>query len=343
MRQIHLDFHTSPDIPDVGADWDAAHFADTLTRARVNSVTIFATCHHGMSYYPSKVAPVHPSLSFDLLGAQIEACHRAGIRCPIYLTVAWNVSAAERHPEWRQVDVSGKQVGVTPTEPGWPWMCVNNGYADELIAQTEELLALYGSECDGFFYDILMYHGQGCVCVHCLRELREAGADPHDPRHRRAQNHRSARRFMERASGLIRSRLPQASIFYNSRWGLNFRDEKQHYSQVEIESLPTGGWGYAFYPLWSRYGRTFGLPMLGMTGRFHRTWADWGGLKHPEALKFECGGILANGGAVSVGDQLHPRGRLNEFVYDVIGEAYRTSKWSRRTARAPLPSRRSPC
>jgi hypothetical protein len=62
--------------------------------------------------------------------------------------------------------------------------------------------------------------------------------------------------------------------------------------------------------------------MLGMTGRFHRSWADWGGLKHPEALKFECGGILATGGAVSVGDQLGSRGRLSEPVYDVIGEAF---------------------
>jgi hypothetical protein len=60
-----------------------------------------------------------------------------------------------------------------------------------------------------------------------------------------------------------------------------------------------------------------------MTGRFHRSWADWGGLKHPDALRFECGGILAAGGAVSVGDQLHPSGRLNSAVYEVIGEAFR--------------------
>ena len=63
--------------------------------------------------------------------------------------------------------------------------------------------------------------------------------------------------------------------------------------------------------------------MLGMTGRFHRSWADWGGLKHPDALRFECGGILATGGAVSIGDQLHPRGRLNGAVYEVIGDAFR--------------------
>ncbi|MES2460625.1 MAG: beta-galactosidase trimerization domain-containing protein [Armatimonadota bacterium] len=322
MRQIHLDFHTSPHVPDVGADWDAQHFGQTLKQAHVNSVTVFAKCHHGMNYYPTKIGPVHPSLKFDLLGEQIAACHKEGIRCPIYLTVVWDVSAAERHPEWRQVDNTGKMVGPDPLSPGWPWMCLNNAYTDELLAQTEEIIALYGDECDGFFYDIVMYNANGCVCVNCLRTLRESGLDPSDPLHRRRNNHASARRFMARASELIRSKLPDAGIFYNSRWGVHFADEAEHYSQVEIESLPTGGWGYGFYPLWSRYGRNFDLPMLGMTGRFHRSWADWGGLKHPEALKFECGGILATGGAVSVGDQLESRGRLSEPVYDVIGEAF---------------------
>ena len=323
MRQVHLDFHTSPHIPAVGADWDAAHFAATLTAARVNSITVFAKCHHGMNYYPTKIGPVHPALKFDLLGAQIEACHRAGIRCPIYISVVWDVSAAERHPEWRQLGADGKFIGRGPLEPGhgWPWLCVNTPYADELVAQTEELLALY--DCDGFFYDIVMYDAAGCVCAHCLAEMRRAGLDPTDPAQRQAHNTTVARRFMERVSACVRARRPQAGLFYNSRWGWQFQDEAQYFSQVEIESLPTGGWGYGFYPFWSRYARNFGLPMLGMTGRFHRSWADWGGLKHPAALRFECGGILATGGAVSVGDQLHPRGRLNGAVYDVIGEAFR--------------------
>ena len=320
QRQIHLDFHTAPQIPDVGADWDADHFAQTLQRAHVGSVTVFAKCHHGMNYYPSKIGPVHPSLKFDLLGEQIEALHRAGIRAPIYLSVVWDVSAAQSHPEWRQVEVSGKQAGPGPLDPGWPYLCVNNAYTDELLAQTEELINLY--DCDGFFYDILMYHPDGCVCVPCLRQMREGGLDPANSDDRRRNNQRVARVFMQRTTDLIRSRLPDAGIFYNSRWGLQFADEKQYYSQVEIESLPTGGWGYGFYPMWSRFGRTFDLPMLGMTGRFHRTWADWGGLKHPDALRFECGGILATGGAISIGDQLHPRGRLNEAVYEVIAEAF---------------------
>ncbi len=325
QRQVHLDFHTSADIPGVGVDFDPDAFAATFKRAHVNSVTIFATCHHGMCYYPSRVAPMHPSLTFDLLGAQIAALHAAGIRCPIYLTVAFNVSASERHPEWYQRTVDGKIVGGGITEAGWPWLCVgadDDAYADELLAQTNELIDRYGDACDGFFYDILMYHADGCVCVSCLKQLRTAGLDPLNPLHRRRNNHVTARRFMKRITDLVRARRPDATLFFNSRWGAHFADESEYYTQVEIESLPTGGWGYGFYPLWSRYGRNFGLPMLGMTGRFHRSWADWGGLKHPDALKFECGGILASGGAVSIGDQLHPSGRLSEAVYDVIGEVF---------------------
>lgn len=322
VRQVHLDFHTSPDIPNVGADWDADHFIATLRRAHVNSITVFAKCHHGMNYYPTTIGPVHPALTFDLLGAQIEACHEAGIRCPIYVSVVWDVSAAQRHPEWRQIGADGRQIGRGPLESGrgWPWLCVNNTYADELIAQTSELMDRY--DCDGFFYDILMYDADGCLCANCLPEMLRQGLDPTKRGHRRAHNMEVARRFMERVSAHVRARLPEAGIFYNSRWGLQFEDEAPYYSQVEIESLPTGGWGYGFYPLWSRFGRTFGLPMLGMTGRFHRSWADWGGLKHPAALRFECAGILATGGAISIGDQLHPRGRLNKAVYDVIGEAF---------------------
>lgn len=322
MRQVHLDFHTSPHIPDVGADWDRDHFISTLQRAHVNSITVFAKCHHGMNYYPTKVGPVHPSLQFDLLGAQIEACHSVGIRCPIYVSVVWDVSAAERHPEWRQIDQDGRQVGRGPLEGGrgWPWLCVNTAYTDELVAQTEELMAMY--DCDGFFYDIVMYNDDGCLCSNCLADMVREGLDPTSRDDRRTHNTAVARRFMQRMSDVVRAKLPDAGIFYNSRWGVQFEDEAEFYSQVEIESLPTGGWGYGFYPLWSRFGRQFGLPMLGMTGRFHRSWADWGGLKHPAALQWECAGILATGGAVSIGDQLHPRGLLNGAVYDVIGEAF---------------------
>ena len=72
-RQVHLDFHTSPDCPDVGVDFDGDTFARTLQEAHVDAINIFAKCHHGYSYYPTKVGTVHPGLKIDLLGGQIEA------------------------------------------------------------------------------------------------------------------------------------------------------------------------------------------------------------------------------------------------------------------------------
>src|SRR5580692_8845169 len=108
LRQIHLDFHTSPFIPDVASEFDPKEFARTFRRAHVDSVTIFAKCHHGMSYYPTKVGTMHPALKGrDLLGEMIEALHREGIRCPIYTTVAWEEVVAHRFPAWRQLRRDG--------------------------------------------------------------------------------------------------------------------------------------------------------------------------------------------------------------------------------------------
>ena len=74
-RQIHLDFHTSEHIPAVGAAFDPADFVATLKAAHVNSITIFAKCHHGWSYYPTKVGAPH--LKKFVWMARLIACCRA--------------------------------------------------------------------------------------------------------------------------------------------------------------------------------------------------------------------------------------------------------------------------
>ncbi len=108
FRQVHLDFHTSPLITDVAVDFDAPAFVQTLKDAHVNSINIFAKCHHGMAYYPSKVGPVHPGLKIDLLGEMIAACHKADILTPVYITVMWDQYAAEQHADWRVLDKNGE-------------------------------------------------------------------------------------------------------------------------------------------------------------------------------------------------------------------------------------------
>jgi len=97
-RQVHLDFHTSEHIDGVGARFEKAQFQAALRAGNVNAINIFAKCHHSWSYYLTEVGNQHPHLDFDLLGAQIEACHEIGVRCPIYYTVGWSAHDAEIHP-----------------------------------------------------------------------------------------------------------------------------------------------------------------------------------------------------------------------------------------------------
>lgn len=328
FRQIHMDFHTSPHIPDVGADFDPQAFARTLKAANVNSCTIFAKCHHGMSYYPTKVGVVHPALKRDLMGEMIQALHAAGIRAPIYVTVTWDEWAAQEHQEWLAVAKNGQLVGRTPlTDEGrWRWLCMNSGYADYLAAQTEEILQNY--QVDGFFFDIHRQPQPGCVCNTCLKEMLALGLNPEDDADLTQHSLLVGRRLMDRLSRLTREHQPEATLFYNSRTRIEaapangMKPEFEHMTHIEIESLPSGRWGYDHFPLFVRYFQPLHPELLGMTGRFHRTWGDFGGLKPEAAMEYEVFSMLALGAKASIGDQLHPRGVLEAATYERIGRVY---------------------
>lgn len=328
MRQVHLDFHTAPSIPDVGKDFDADAFARTVKDARIDSMTVFAKCHHGFSYHPTEVGTMHPTLEFDLLGAQIEALHGIGVRAPIYISVGWDELMADEHPEWRQVDREGRLVGKGPFDVmGWRLMDLASPYADYVLAQTEEVLQRYGP-VDGIFFDIVRDYPEGSYSSWRLEQMREAGVDATNPDGVAAWAQGVERRFMARAHEMISRDNPEATIFFNSRLRpdrdpeAGSRAELPYYTHIEIESLPSVQWGYNHYPLFASYFQTLGLPLMGMTGIFHKSWADFGSLKTEAALQYECARMLATGAACSVGDQLHPRGTLDAATYERLGAIY---------------------
>ena len=332
QRQVHLDFHTSPHIPGVAADFDAREFAATMKRAHVNSVTIFAKCHHGYTYYPSKVCAPHPHLARpDLLGEQIEALHREGIRCPIYITVGWDALLTQNHPEWRAMFKNGLFGDWNTGHPG-QWKFVNwlhPGVQQHIEEVTREVLARYGGEVEGFFYDICFFPKGACWSpesrkfreAHGLLDDSQAGFE----RFLAKAQETFARRYWD----VIRAARPDATVFFNAgsdtflERGLGGRARYASMSHMEIESLPSGFWGYFHFPRLARSAGHWGKPWLGMTGRFQTMWGDFGGLKPQPALEFECFRPQALGGANSVGDQLPPRGVLDPGAYDLIGAVYK--------------------
>jgi hypothetical protein len=325
FRQVHLDFHTSEAIAGVGAAFDAEEFAETLAAARVNSVTCFARGHHGWLYYPSKAFPerIHPHLKCDLLPMQIEACHRRGIRVPIYITVQWDHYTAERHPEWLIVCADGtlgrdRAAGVY--QPGfYRFLCLNSPYVEFLRAHVKEVLETM--PVDGIFFDIVQ--AKGCSCARCRRDMAAAGLDAADPAARAQFARNLVADFTAEMTAFVRRHNEDCTIFYNSgHVGPGHRAWQEAFTHWELESLPSGGWGYMHFPVAQRFARTTGLACLGMTGKFHTSWGDFHSFKNPAALQFECFHMLALNAGCSIGDQLPPSGRICRDTYRLIGAVY---------------------
>lgn len=323
FRQVHLDFHTSEQIAGIGADFDPERFAATLKKAAVDSVTCFGRCHHGYIYYDTRKFPErrHPHLTRNLLAEQIAACHRAGIRVPIYITVQWDRFTVDREPGWRQVLADGTLQGTKPFEPGfYGRICLDSPYVAFLEAHLAELFEAV--PVDGLFLDIVA--PQDCACPRCLAGMAQRGVDASNEQARRAYGREVTHGFQHRLTRFIRTLSRDCTIFYNGgHVGPELRPVVSAYTHWEMESLPSGGWGYLHFPITMRYGRTLGVDSLGMTGKFHTSWGDFHSLKNQAALEFEVFQMLALGAKCSVGDQLHPRGVLDEATYDLIGSVYR--------------------
>lgn len=339
FRQVHLDFHTSEHIPDVGRDFDPEAFADTLAAAHVDSVTCFARCHHGWLYYDSKAMPecVHPNLkNRDLLKQEIEACHRRGIRVPVYTTVQWDDRVAGEHSDWLVRNESGAPFRQLPFEPGfYRNICLNTPYVDYLKRQVRDMFDCLG-KLDGVFLDILNI--KPCCCPRCLRDMTAEGLDAADETVRWEFAQRVMDGFMRDMTAFIHAIQPGCPVFYNAGFlGPRHRPVIDAFTHLEIESLPGGPWGYDHFPATARYARTLGLDFMGMTGKFHTDWGDFGSFRNRAALEYECFKSLAYGGKCSVGDQLHPYGELAPASYHLIGSVYEQVEQKEPWCRGAVP------
>lgn len=332
-RTVHLDFHTGPDVPDVASDFDATKFGEAFAAAHVDSVTVFAKCHHGHLYYDTQRAERHPSLpaGLDLLGEQIEALHSRGIRAPIYLSVQVDEYAANHHPEWvaQEEDTRSARLYVDKSSapqsvfrPGWQILDMSSPYQEYLADQLDEVLRTFGP-VDGVFLD--MCWDQPSSSRWAVDAMKRAGLDPRDGTDRDRHARRVALEYMARFGKMVEGSMSPTAVqgvWFNSRPKTNLHQEAKLLRHVEIEALPTGGWGYAYLPYVARFVRPLGLPTLSHTGRFHTHWGDNAALKPRAALMYECCQILSLGLTSGVGDLLHPRGAPSEAVYGLIGSVY---------------------
>ncbi len=317
-RQVHLDFHTSEHVT-VGDKFNPEQFKSALKSGHVDSITIFSKCHHGWSYHPTKANEMHPKLKFDLLGAQLEACKEIGVNAPVYISAGFDEKYARRHPEHVNKPAPDAPVDFL-TQAYYHLLCYNTPYLDTLVAQIEEVMEKYNPT--GIFLDISS--PRVCYCQHCIESMKNEGLDPRNPDDARLFADKVYAQYCKRTGEAVRKYNSETTIFHNAGNITRGRRDHAHFNtHLELESLPTGGWGYDHFPMSASYARTLEMDFLGMTGKFHTSWGEFGGYKHPNALRYETALSLALGAKSSIGDQLHPSGEMNTATYELIGKAYK--------------------
>ncbi len=319
FRQVHLDFHTSPAIESIGEAFNKEEWQASLKAGHVDSITVFSKCHHGYSYHPSRVNEIHPNLSFDLLAAQLEACREIGVKAPVYISAGFDEKDALRHPEWLYHDKNFSADWMNFMSPGYHLLCFNTGYLDKLLAEIEEVMVKY-NPCE-IFLDIV--GERVCYCAKCREDMKKLGLDYQNREDAEKFSRMTYRKYLDLTAAAVKKHNPETKVFQNSgHLSMGRRDLVDTLEHFELESLPTGGWGYDHFPMSASYARTLGRDYLGMTGKFHGTWGEFGGFKHPNALRYETALSLAQGAGCSIGDQMHPEGRLNPATFALIGKAY---------------------
>ncbi len=317
-RQVHLDFHTWGDIPNIGKNFTKESFQAALKAGNVDSITVFAKCNMGYCYYPTKVGVMHPHLKMDLTTAMVEAAHEIGVRAPIYINAGLNEEQAAAHPEWhakRAINGDAKWCDFT-------LLCLNDGTWANVIYKLCEEVCLNQKELDGLFLDIALID-EACYCPECIKGMVDMGLDYRAETDAKKYYTLKRKAFMNKCRSILHKYHPNATIFFNSG-GAEWQRPEYHENSThfEMEDLPTAWGGYDKLPLRAKYFSKKNKPYLAMTGKFHLNWGEFGGYKSRDALKFEICSMALYGAACSIGDHMHPDGVLDLQTYQNIGYAY---------------------
>ena len=322
--RILIDNHITEDDPAFMAKFDLATYVEMVKKAGVDSAMVYACCHNGNCYYPTKVGHMHKNLAGrDIFGEMVSLLRQEGIVPVAYYTVVYHNSSAKNNPDWRCLSHSGSQ------HDGRYWYsCPNNQEYREFAKR--QIREIVNYDVAGIFIDMTFWPGV-CVCHSCQERYR-------------------------RESGL---ELPSVIDWSNERWVAFQRARERWVAEFAVELTECvkqakpdvtvnhqfagvlAGWlrgqspaiadacdylGGDFYG--DKYQQSLGakvltaftrnIPFEFMTSRCVDLY-DHTSMKSEDEMFCEIALTLANGGAYFFIDAINPDGTLSEDVYDRLG------------------------
>lgn len=321
--RLLIDNHITEDDPSFMTKFDPAEYVAMVKKAGVEASMVYAACHNGNCYYPTKVGHMHANLKGrDIFGETVDLLRQEGIVPVAYYTSVFHNHSARTHPAWRVTHVNGSQHGGR-----YWWSCPNNDeYRAFVLAQVGEVIAY---DVDGIFNDMTFWPGI-CVCPSCrAKYLAETGQeiprtiDWHSEKWVRFQ------RFRERSMAAFAQEL---TAFIKSRRDMTVTHQTSTIMHGWMQAYTLGIAEACDYTSGDFYGGKYqhiigskvlaaasrNQPYEFMTSRCVNL-RDHASMKSESELTAEAATTLANAGAFFFIDAINPDGTLESDVYERLG------------------------
>lgn len=332
-RHCHIDSHFGG-YKEVYRDFDAETAADMIADAGFQTVTFFAKCWAGYSYYPTRIGVAHPGLACDFTGDFARALKKRGIRRLVYFNLGQERRLHREHPEWIVNPDPEGRIQDRATLGDVASMCQRSPYLDESgIPQMLEIIDM--CDVDGFFIDIFMHQTIAgvCYCPSCSGWFRrdtglampKGDNDPSAFAYRHWANN-TFNEVVERTFNALAAKKPGTLLLINWGWMARFPINPPPFIRQLTWDTPTPqvgnfAWNFSFE---SRYLSSLKNVTWSVMNTRGNNWMDYS-LREPEALTQECATTVSAGGGTYLSDVGHPSGRFDPAVFNLFGRINRRS------------------
>ena len=321
--RVLIDNHIAEDDPSFMLKFDPAQYVAMVKKAGMEASMVYAACHNGNCYYPTKVGHMHANLKGrDIFGETVTRLRQEGIVPVAYYTSVYHNHSAKTHPAWRITFSNGSQHGGR-----YWWSCPNNDeYRAFVLAQVSEICAY---DIDGLFNDMTFWPGI-CVCASCRSKyLAESGREIPKKIDWRSREWIDFQRFRERSMAAFSQEI---TACIRAQKEMTVTHQTSTIMHGWMQSYTLGIADACDYTSGDFYGGKYqhiigskvlaaaskNLPYEFMTSRCVNL-RDHTSMKSEAELTAEAATTLANAGAFFFIDAINPDGTLENEVYERLG------------------------
>lgn len=326
FSRLLIDNHITEDDSRFMSGFSPDEYVAMVKKAGVESAMVYACCHNGNCYYPTKIGHMHKNLNGrDIFGETISGLKEEGIVPIAYYTLIYHNRAAIENPDWAMVDA------LDSRRHGRYWHTCPNA-SDSLEFYKTQIAEIIAYEIEGIFIDMTFW-AKVCYCKHCRKrycdetghELPEV-IDWNDSKWVTFQRHREKwmAEFAQAITDHIKKVKPSITVTHQfspvlAGWLLG-----QSGGIAAASDYPSGDFygGKDQHRLGMEVFNAFrhnNMPVEFMTSRCVDLW-DHTSMKSEEELFCSAVTTLAHGGAYFFIDAINPDGTLESRVYERLGK-----------------------